>query len=308
LVNRNNILLVISGPTAVGKSDLCIKLAKKFNTSIISSDSRQFFKEMNIGTAKPTEEELALVPHFFINSLSVYEGYDVHKFETEVLDMLNWLFKMRSLVIMTGGSGLYIDAVTKGLDDIPPVEEGIREELNELYNREGIVILQKKLSKADPHYYKKVDLQNPQRLIRALEVTMGTGKPYSSYRINNRPKRPFRVIKIGLNRDREELYGRINERMDEMIKQGLFEEAASLYHLRHLNALQTVGYKEIFGFMEGKYDREEAIRLLKRNSRRYAKRQLTWLKRDEEYAWFHPEQAEEITKYIVGQMAEWPMT
>ncbi len=263
---------------------------------------------MNIGTAKPTEKELAMVPHFFINSLSVYEGYDVHKFETEVLDMLNWLFKMRGLVIMTGGSGLYIDAVTKGLDDIPEVGEGLREELNGLYEREGIATLQKRLRTVDPDYYHKVDLQNPQRLIRALEVSIGTGKPYSSYRRNKRPIRPFRVIKIGLNRDRKELYGRINERMDEMIKKGLFEEAASLYHLRYLNALQTVGYKEVFEFMEGKYDREEAIRLLKRNSRRYAKRQLTWLKRDEEYAWFHPDQEEEIIKYVVGQMAEWPMT
>ncbi len=263
---------------------------------------------MNIGTAKPTKEELSTVPHFFINSLSVYEAYDVHKFETEVLDMLNWLFKMRGLVIMTGGSGLYIDAVTKGLDDIPQVEEAIREMLNELYKHEGIEALQKKLSVVDPEYYQKVDLKNPQRLIRALEVTIGTGKPYSSYRVQKQPKKPFRVVKVGLNRDREELYERINKRMDEMIAQGLFEEATGLYHLRHLNALQTVGYKEIFDYMEGKYDKEEAVRLLKRNSRRYAKRQLTWLKRDGEYVWFHPDQEEEITKYVVGQMAEWPMT
>ncbi|WP_114752170.1 tRNA (adenosine(37)-N6)-dimethylallyltransferase MiaA [Pleomorphovibrio marinus] len=304
MVNHKNILLVISGPTAVGKSDLCIKLAKKFNTSIISSDSRQFFKEMNIGTSKPSEEELAKVPHFFINSLSIFEGYDVRKFETDVINMLNWLFKMRRMVIMTGGSGLYIDAVTKGLDEIPAVEEVVREELNVLYRQEGIGVLQQKLSALDPEYYEKVDLQNPQRLIRALEVTIGTGKPYSSYRLEKRASRPFSVIKIGLERDREELYQRVNERMDAMIEMGLFEEAASLFHLRHLNALQTVGYKEIFDYMAGKYDKEEAIRLLKRNSRRYAKRQLTWLRRDGEYTWFRPDEEDIITSFIVDQMAE----
>jgi len=303
LTLKSNFLIIIAGPTAVGKTDLCIKIAKKFNTSIISSDSRQFFIEMNIGTAKPDKMELQEAKHHFVNQLSVQEPYDVRRFERDALFLLDRLFERQKCVIMTGGSGLYIDAVCKGFDDIPSVEPGIREELMEIYQVYGLARLQELLSKADPDYFNVVDRENPHRMIRALEVYRGTGKPFSSYREKKVAERPFTIIKIGLERDRAELYARINERMDLMVERGLFEEAASLYHLRHLNALQTVGYSEIFDHIDGKYDREEAIRLMKRNSRRYAKRQMTWFRRDEDYVWFHPSQTDQIISYITDQMA-----
>jgi len=293
---------VIAGPTAVGKTDLCIKLAKKFNTSIISSDSRQFFVEMNIGTAKPDASELKAAKHYFVNSRSIKDPYDVRKYEIDAIALLDRLFEKHRCVIMTGGSGLYIDAVCQGLDDIPQVDPHIREELNGIYQVSGIGRLQELLSQADPEYFNIVDKDNPHRLIRALEVYRGTGKPFSSYREKKVVDRPFSVIKIGLHRDREELYSRINDRMDLMIEQGLFEEAQSLYPMRDLNALQTVGYSEIFDFLDGKYDREEAIRLLKRNSRRYAKRQMTWFRRDERFVWFHPSQTDQIIQFITDQM------
>ena len=303
MTSKKNTLLVISGPTAVGKTDLCINLAKKFNTSIVSADSRQFYREMNIGTAKPSATELREIPHHFINSLSIHEDYDVRKFEDNALQTIDRLFLHQNPVILTGGSGLYIDVLTNGLDDIPQVNAGIRQELTETYNQFGIGELQSQLKILDPTYYGQVDLQNPQRLMRALEVCIGTGKPFSSFRLKRKTNRPFDVIKIALERDREELYSRINRRMDQMIAEGLFEEASLLFPYRNLNALQTVGYKEIFDYMEGNYDREEAIRLLKRNSRRYAKRQMTWLKKDNEYIWFHPSELDRITEFITDQMS-----
>ena len=299
---KSNFLIIIAGPTAVGKTDLCIKLAKKFNTSIISSDSRQFFIEMDIGTAKPNEKEMQEAKHHFVNQLSIHQPYDVRKFENETLSLLDRLFEDNNCVIMTGGSGLYIDAVCKGFDDIPTVDPAIREELMEIYRTFGLSRIQELLSVADPEYYEVVDRENPHRLIRALEVFRGTGKPFSSFREKKVADRPFTVIKIGLERDREELYDRINERMDLMIERGLFEEAAELYPFRHLNALQTVGYTEIFDHIAGKYDREEAIRLMKRNSRRYAKRQMTWFRRDEDYVWFHPSQTDRIIGFITDQI------
>jgi tRNA dimethylallyltransferase len=303
LTIKKNTLLIISGPTSVGKTDLCIKLAKKFNTFILSSDSRQFYKEMNIGTAKPTAKELEEVQHFFINTLSIHDNYDVRRFETDALSVIEQHSACHNPIILTGGSGLYIDAVTEGLDEIPQVDKGIRIALNEVYELEGIRPLQDKLKYLDPVYYSQVDLQNPQRLIRALEVCIGTGSPFSSFRIKRKADRPFDVVKIGLERDREELYNRIDLRMDQMIAEGLFEEAAQLFPYRHLNALQTVGYKEIFDYIQGSYDREEAIRLLKRNSRRYAKRQMTWLKKDESYTWFHPSELARISQFILDQMS-----
>lgn len=297
-------LIVVAGPTAVGKTELCIKLAKKFYTEIISSDSRQFYREMEIGTAKPTAQEMAQVKHHFVDSLSVKEDYDVRKFEMDALLLLERLFKRHNVVIMTGGSGLYIDAVCGGFDEIPDIDPAIRKSLNELYENEGIGAIQEKLRTLDPEYYSKVDINNPQRLIRGCEVSIGTGQPFSSFRKRQKAERPFQVIKVGLERDREELYQRINYRMDSMIDAGLFEEARKLFPLRTLNALQTVGYTEIFNYLGGLYDREEAIRLLKRNSRRYAKRQMTWFRRDVEMTWFSPDQYEEIVSFVQGQIEE----
>jgi len=303
LTSNKNTLLVISGPTAVGKTDLCINLAKKFNTSIVSADSRQFYREMNVGTAKPSATELRDIRHYFINALSIHEDYDVRKFERDALQKIERLFENQNPVILTGGSGLYIDAVTGGLDDMPQVSKHIRNELTVIHSEQGIGVLQEKLRELDPIYHSQVDLHNPQRLIRALEVCIGTGKPFSSFRIRKNVNRPFEVIRIALERDREELYARINLRMDQMVAAGLFEEASVLFPFRHLNALQTVGYKEIFDYLQGFYDREEAIRLLKRNTRRYAKRQMTWLKKDKSYAWFHPSELDKITQFIKDQMS-----
>ncbi|MBD3627348.1 tRNA (adenosine(37)-N6)-dimethylallyltransferase MiaA [Cyclobacterium sp.] len=299
----NKILLVVAGPTAVGKTDLCINLAKKFNTSIISSDSRQFFREMNVGTAKPGTEDLKKVPHFFIDNKSIHDPYDVKAFEKDALHLIEKLFIDQDLLIMTGGSGLYIDAVVDGLDEMPETDQQIREELNLKYRNGGLPALQNRLLDLDPEYFHQVDLNNPQRLIRALEVCLSTGKPFSRFRKKSKKSRPFRALKIALSRDRKELYARIDQRMDEMIRNGLFEEAAQLYPHRELNALQTVGYKEIFGYLDREYDREEAIRLLKRNSRRYAKRQLTWLRRDPDYVWFHPQSFTDILSWILVQMS-----
>ncbi len=257
---------------------------------------------MNIGTAKPSDKELQEIRHYFINSLSIHEDYDVRKFENDALQTIEQLFEHQNIIILTGGSGLYIDALTNGLDDIPQVDSGIRLELTKTYNEHGIAVLQARLRELDPVYHGQIDLHNPQRLIRALEVCLGTGKPFSSFRVKKKVNRPFEVIKIALERDREELYNRIDLRMDQMISEGLFEEASHLFPNRHLNALQTVGYKEVFEYFAGNYDREEAIRLLKRNSRRYAKRQMTWLRKDSEYVWFHPSELDRITQFITAQM------
>lgn len=300
---KSKYLIVIVGPTAVGKTDFSLKLAKKFDTEIISADSRQFFKETEIGTAKPTHEERQQVRHHFVDSLSITDPYDVGDFEKDALILLQKLFKSVDVVVMTGGSGLYVKAVCEGLDEMPDVDPEIRMNLNSLYETAGIQILQDRLLQVDPEYYAKVDLHNPQRLIRALEVWEATGRPFSSFRIKQTKKRPFEIIKIGLERDREKLYERIDERMDLMIAQGLFEEARQLYDQRELNALQTVGYTEIFGYLEGKYDKEEAVRLLKRNSRRYAKRQLTWFKKDSEIKWFSLDEEVEIWQYLSQRLS-----
>jgi len=303
LVKKNKYLLIIVGPTAVGKSELCLNLAKNFKTEILSSDSRQFFREMELGTAKPSAEELEMIPHHFINTLSIHQEYDVRQYEKEALFLLEKLFVEHDLVIMTGGSGLYIDAICQGFDDIEAVDPSIRKDLIKSFQLDGIGPLQSELLDVDPEYYRTVDLQNPQRLIRGLEVFRGTGKPFSTFREKKIQPRPFEIIKIGLDRDREELYTRINMRMDQMIEKGLFEEAQDLFSLRYLNALKTVGYSEIFGFIEGKYDREEAVRLLKRNSRRYAKRQLTWFKKDEKTTWFSSSQFSEIQNFVKSHIA-----
>lgn len=296
-------LLLVVGPTAVGKTDLCLKLAKKFKTEIVSCDSRQFYREMNLGTAKPSPDELQQVKHHLINSLSIEEDYDVRKFEKDALKILDGIFKKSNVAVLTGGSGLFADAIANGLDEIPDVDPEVRKQIIEEFDEKGLDWLQSELSKVDPEYFDQVDRQNPQRLMRALEVYRGTGLKFSSFRVKKKSIRPFQIIKIGLDRPRQELYDRIDLRMDQMIAAGLFDEADALFGKRHLNALQTVGYSEIFGLIEGKYDREEAIRLLKRNSRRYAKRQMTWFRRDESIRWFHPDQRQEILAWIDGQMA-----
>jgi tRNA dimethylallyltransferase len=298
-----NFLLLVVGPTAVGKSDLCLKLAKKFQTEILSCDSRQFYREMNLGTAKPSLDELQAVPHHFINSLSITDSYDVQQYEKEALDVLEQLFKQHRVVVMTGGSGLFADAIQFGLDDIPAVEAELRQEIIQEYQEKGLGWLQGEVASVDPTYFAVVDRDNPQRLMRALEVCRGTGIPFSSFRVKKKVIRPFQVIKIGLDLPREVLYRRIDQRMDAMVASGLFEEAASLFAQRELNALQTLGYTEIFGFIEGKYDREDTLRLLKRNSRRYAKRQLTWFRKDASLVWFEPSQLEAVMGYVADQMA-----
>ena len=300
-------LVVIAGPTAVGKTALAIALAKKFQTEIISADSRQFFRELKIGTAKPTEKELLEVKHHFVNSLSIKQNYDAAQFGRDALATIHGLFKKHNVVILCGGSGLYIRAVIEGFDDIPEVPDEIRESLKDEFSKNGISWLQNKMKELDPELLETIDPQNPQRLMRALEVRIGTGASIATFRRNEKIRHDFRIIKIGLELSREKLYERIDRRMDSMIAGGLFEEAKTVYPYKNHNALQTVGYQEIFDFIDGQYDREEAIRLLKRNSRRYAKRQLTWFKRDEAIRWFDAENIEPIIQYVndcVGTLKE----
>jgi tRNA dimethylallyltransferase len=304
LTDSPRFLIVVVGPTAVGKTDLCVRLAKHFQTEIISADSRQFYKEMSIGTAKPSPKEQQGVPHHFVDSHHITEEYNAGAYEQDVLALLQQLFKDHQAVILTGGSGLYVRAVTEGMDEMPETDPTVRERLIELHNQAGLEPLLGQLRQLDPAYYERVDKANPQRVIRALEVCLSSGQPYSSFRKSGQQKRPFHIIKIGLNRDRQELYTRIDQRMDLMLEQGLLEEAKALYPYRQHNALQTVGYKEVFDFLEGTYDWEEAVRLLKRNSRRYAKRQLTWFHKHGDYTWFHPEQWDGIVAFIEQKMRE----
>ncbi|MCO6358002.1 tRNA (adenosine(37)-N6)-dimethylallyltransferase MiaA [Roseivirga pacifica] len=301
-MRKKKLLVSVVGPTAVGKTAVTIDLANAFDSEIISADSRQFYREMELGTAKPSAEELSLAPHHFINTLSVTQEYSVGQFEKDAISLLDELFQKYEVVFMAGGSGLFVDAVCNGLDKFPEIDPVIREKLNETYSVKGIAHLQSLLKEKDPTYYAQVDVQNPQRLIRALEVIESTGEPFSSFRRQQAADRPFEVLRIGLEMDREKLYERIDMRMDLMIAAGLFEEAERLYQYRSLNALQTVGYKEIFGHLDGEYDKEEAVRLLKRNSRRYAKRQLTWFRRNESVHWFSPNQVAEIKALISEEL------
>lgn len=301
-LNTKNYLIVLAGPTAVGKTTLCVKLAEALHCEIISADSRQFFKELSIGTAKPTRTEMGGVPHHFVDFLSIEQEFSAGKFELETSKLLPKLFNKHHCALMTGGSGLYIQAVCDGMNDIPDVDIEFRDALYNELQIHGLSPLLEELRIKDPDYYQMVDHKNPQRIIRALEICRGSGKPYSSYRTDTKMNRNFEVIKIGLDRERMELFERIENRMDEMIAAGLFEEAKKFHNQRSLNALKTVGYKEIFDYMDGAYDKNEAIRLLKRNSRRYAKRQLTWFKKDPEFTWFHPDEYEKIVNYIQEKM------
>lgn len=301
-MNNSKYLIVIVGPTAVGKTAMAIQLAQHFQTAIISADARQIYQEMTIGTAKPSPEELNLVPHFLINSHSIHQTYNAGQFEQDALKILQEIYITKNIAILVGGSGLYVNALCEGMDDMPPIDSQIRQKLNERLATEGLVHLLKELAEKDPAYYALVDQQNPQRIIRALEICEATQQPYSSFRKKETKIRPFEMIKIGLEIDREILYQRIDQRMDKMLADGLLDEATQLLPYQDTYALQTVGYQEIFGFLEGKYDWEETVRLLKRNSRRYAKRQLTWFKKDTNITWFHSEDEEAILKFIDNLM------
>ncbi|WPP49882.1 tRNA (adenosine(37)-N6)-dimethylallyltransferase MiaA [Catalinimonas niigatensis] len=281
-------LILLVGPTAIGKTNIAIELALWLGTEIISTDSRQFYKEMNIGTAKPSSAEQALVTHHLVDFLSVLDSYDVKQFEQDALQSLYKIFQQKAVALATGGSGLYVKTLCEGIDEMPDIPEDIRNQLQLKLENEGLQSLIDKLKKVDLHYFEQVDLYNHRRILRALEVYHATGKPYSSFR-NKKPKqedRPFQILKIGLSRNREELYQRINTRVDQMIGQGLFDEVKALYPHRKANALQTVGYQEVFPYLEGAYDEREAIRLIKRNTRRFAKRQATWFRKDSEIQWF----------------------
>ena len=283
---NQNTLITIVGPTAIGKTALSIQLANAFNASIISCDSRQFFKEMTIGTAVPELKELAAAKHYFIQNRSVFDSYNVGEFERDTLKKLEALFKENSIQIMVGGSGLYVDAVLNGLDYFPEVDPKIREALLLKLEKEGIEVLQKQLKELDLETYKLIAIDNPHRIMRALEVCIGSGIPYSTFKNKPKKQRNFNNIKIGLNADREIIYNRINQRVDAMINNGLIEEAKTLYAHKELNALQTVGYRELFSFFDGNFTQEFAISEIKKNSRRFAKRQLTWFKRDKNILWF----------------------
>ena len=295
-------LIIITGPTAIGKTGLAVFIAKFLKTEIISFDSRQFYKEMKIGTAVPTDEERAEVPHHFIQNLSIHQDYTVGDFEKDALQKLEELFQKHDTVAMVGGSGMFEKAVTEGLDEFPEIDKSIREELNQEFENQGIEPLQNELQQVDPEYFEQVDINNPVRIIRALEIYRGTGKPFSSFRKKQTAPRNFNLIKIGLELPREEIYERINRRVDLMMEEGLLEEVQSLYEFKHLNSLQTVGYKEIFDYLDGKTELDFAVDEIKKNTRRYAKRQLTWYRKDENIKWFSPFEKEEILDYILNHL------
>ncbi len=291
-------LLVIIGPTGVGKTELSLRIAENFGSEIVSADSRQLYANLKIGTAAPTLEELQRVPHHFIGTLQLTDYYSAAQYEEDALKLLDRLFQTKDVVILTGGSMMYVDAVCKGIDDIPTVDEETRKTLLERYEKEGLEQLCAELKLLDPDYYKIVDLKNHKRVIHALEICYMTGKTYTSFRTQEKKTRPFRMIKIGLTRDREELYARINQRVDIMMEQGLLDEVKQVYPYRQLNSLNTVGYKELFNYLDGEWELPFAIDKIKQNSRIYSRKQMTWFKRDEEIRWFHPNQEEDILTYI----------
>ncbi len=291
-------LISIVGPTAVGKTALAIKVAQHLNTEILSADSRQFFKEMAIGTAKPSAEELAAAPHHFIGSHHITDFFSTGDFEVAAMELLNRLFEAHKQVVLVGGSGLYVNALHNGLDELPAIDLNIRSALNERFLAEGLNGIKTELQALDPEYFAQVDQFNTQRLIRGLEFVLSTGKKLSSFQSNSKKVRPFNIVKIGLNKAREELYGQINKRVDQMMAMGLLDEVKALMPNRELNALKTVGYAELFDYLDGKCCLTEAVDKIKQNTRRFAKRQLTWFRRDEEIRWFEPEQTTEILQYI----------
>ena len=291
-------LIVLIGPTGVGKTELSLRLAEHFHTSIVSADSRQLYADLKIGTAAPTSEQLNRAPHYLVGTLKLADYYSAARYEEEALATLDNLFRQHDTVILTGGSMMYIDAICKGIDDIPTVDTETRELMLQRYETEGLEKLCAELKLLDPEYYRIVDLKNPKRVIHALEICYMTGKTYTSFRTQQKKQRPFRIIKVGLTRDRAELYDRINRRVDIMIEEGLLEEARSVYPYRTLNSLNTVGYTEMFNYLDGTWELPFAIEKIKQNSRIYSRKQMTWFKRDEEIQWFHPEQETEILDYI----------
>lgn len=291
-------LIVLIGPTGVGKTELSLRLAEQFQTCIVSADSRQLYADLKIGTAAPTPEQLQRVPHHFVGTLKLTDYYSAAQYETEVLKLLETLFSDHQTILLTGGSMMYVDAICKGIDDIPTVDAETRQLMLQKYETEGLERLCAELKLMDPEYYKIVDLKNPKRVVHALEICYMTGKTYTSFRTQQKQERPFRILKVGLIRDREELYDRINHRVDQMIEEGLIEEVRQVYPYKTLNSLNTVGYKEIFKYLDGEWTLPFAIDKIKQNSRIYSRKQMTWFKRDKDIRWFHPEQETEILEYL----------
>ncbi len=295
-------LIVLLGPTGVGKTDLSLSIAEKYHTDVISSDSRQIYEELKIGTAAPTKEQLQRANHYFIGTLHLTDYYSAAQFEADTLALLEKRFQEKDVELMTGGSMMYIDAVCKGIDDIPTVDKETRDEMMKHYEEVGLEQLCRELKLLDPEYYDIVDKKNYKRVIHALEICYMTGKPYTSFRTSANRQRPFRILKIGLNRNREELYERINKRVDIMMEEGLVEEARNVYPLRQMNSLNTVGYKELFQYFDGNWTLDFAVEKIKQDSRNYARKQMTWFKRDPEIRWFHPEENNTILDYIDNQL------
>jgi len=291
-------LVVLLGPTGVGKTELSLDLAERLNSPIISCDSRQLYKDLTIGTAAPSPAQLQRVKHYFIGTLNLSDYYSASQFEDDAIALISRLHETKDTLLMTGGSMMYIDAVCEGIDEIPTIDENLRKDLFELYEAQGIDSIRSQLKLLDPVFYNQVDLKNHKRVIHALEVCLMTGKPYSSLRTGTKKERPFKIIKIGLKRNREELYERINRRVDEMMENGLLEEARNVYFLKSLNSLNTVGYKELFQHFDGHWSLDFAVEKIKQNSRIYSRKQMTWFKKDEEITWFHPEQKEEIWAFV----------
>ena len=295
---RDKTLIVITGPTAVGKTAISLDIAKHFGIPVINADSRQIYRELKIGTARPTEAEMKEVRHYFVGTLGIADYYSASLYEQQVLALLDNLFQTHDYALLSGGSMMYIDAVCDGIDDIPTVDDKTRETMKRRLKEEGLEALCEELKRLDPDYYEEVDLQNPRRVVHALEICTMTGNTYTSYRKRERRERPFRIIKIGLTLPREELYDRINARVDRMMADGLLDEAKEMYPQKELNALNTVGYKELFDYLDGRWPLEEAVERIKGNTRRYARKQLTWYKKDDRFRWFHPHDKENIINYI----------
>lgn len=291
-------LLVIVGPTGVGKTRISIRLARQWAAPIVSADSRQFYRELRIGTAAPTDGELQAARHYFIGTHSIHDEYNSGQFELDVHRLLGELFQAHDLVLLVGGSMMYVDAVCHGIDDLPTIDAATRAYWQEQYRTRGAAFIQSELQRLDPEHYRQVDLHNLKRVLHALEVCTITGRPYSSLRTGRKKERPFQIMKIGLNRPREELYDRINRRVDQMMADGLLAEAERYYEYRHLNTLNTVGYKELYAYLEGRMTLPEAVGLIKQDTRRYAKRQLSWFNRDREVHWFHPDDEDDIIQYV----------
>lgn len=294
-------MVVVAGPTGIGKTDVGIVLAKAFQSVIISADSRQIYREIPIGTAAPNADELAQIPHFLIGTQSVADYYSAYEFEQDALKLADSLFKTHDIIFMVGGSMMYIDAFCNGIDDLPTIDDQVRQDLMDRVKNEGIDAIRRQLKQLDPDFYAQIDLKNPKRVIHAVEICLMTGKPYSQLRTKPKKKRPFQIVKIGLDMERSQLYERINQRVLAMVDKGLTQEAEKLLHQQHLNALNTVGFKELFACFSGHHDMAKAIELVQRNSRHYAKKQLSWFRRDKEINWFHPSQTEEIITLIKKQ-------